>query len=113
MSEEVITIYKTLEQALSTPDRRFVLVGQARYGRNCPRCSRWMPKDAPIINYQRAKDKWVWVCLQCAPADPSFKTCAVKAVVAEFGWMLERRLAVTTTSGRRDVPPTLTVAARR
>jgi DNA-directed RNA polymerase subunit RPC12/RpoP len=69
--DDVIAIYKNLEQALSTPDQRFVLVGQAQFGRNCSRCSRWMPKDAPVINYERAKNKWVWVCLKCAPADPS------------------------------------------
>jgi hypothetical protein len=73
----LITTYREAEKSLSTPDRRVVLVGQAKYPRPCSNCGRGIYKGGTIFNYGEVQDRWVWVCLNCAPADP-YKTLQLK-----------------------------------
>jgi hypothetical protein len=67
---DLITTYREVEKAISTPDRRVVLVGQAKYARPCPKCGKVIPKGETVINYGKVQDRWLWVCLNCIPTDP-------------------------------------------
>jgi hypothetical protein len=67
---DLITAYREAERAMSTPGHRAVLVGRARYARPCPKCRKLIPQGETIINYGKVAERWQWVCLSCAPADP-------------------------------------------
>lgn len=79
----LLSAYYIVQEELSQKTgHRVVLVGTARYARSCPKCRIGIPKGTPIVNFGKVNDRWDWICVSCAPADP-YELLHVKALLTQ------------------------------